>query len=62
MGNVILKFAEGLSKGLLSIIKDEITKGMYKFATLALKTPFKNIKKKFVRISYWEVCLIVIFR
>ena len=47
MGNVILKFAEGLSKGLLSIIKDEITKGMYKFATLALKTPFKNIKKKF---------------
>lgn len=47
VGNVILKFAEGLSKGLLSIIKEEITKGMYKFATLALKTPFKNIKKKF---------------
>lgn len=47
VGNVILKFAEGLSKGLLSIIKDEITKGMYKFAALALKTPFKNIKKKF---------------
>lgn len=47
VGNIILKFAEGLSKGLLSIIKDEITKGMYKFAALALKTPFKNIKKKF---------------
>ena len=47
VGNIILKFAEGLSKGLLSIIKDEITKGMYKFAALALKTPFKNINKKF---------------
>jgi len=46
-GNIILKFAEGLSTALLKIIKSEITAGLYKFAALALKTPFKNIKKRF---------------
>ncbi len=47
VGNIILKFAEGLSLGLLSIIKEEITKGIYKFAAAALKKPFKQIKTRF---------------
>ena len=37
VGNTILKFAEGLSMGLLGVIKDEITVGLYKFAALVLK-------------------------
>ena len=47
VGNVILKFAEGLSKAILKIIKNEITAGVYKFAALALSKPFKNIKTRF---------------
>lgn len=47
VGNTILKLTEGLSKALLKLIKSEITKGPYKFAAAALKTPFGNIKKTF---------------
>jgi len=47
VGNIILKFAEGLSTGLLKIIKTEITAGFYKIAAAMLKKPFKNIKKRF---------------
>lgn len=46
VGNTILKFAEGLSMALLKIIKGEITKGLYKFAALALKKPFGNVKSR----------------
>lgn len=46
-GNTILKLTEGLSKALLTLIKGEITKGPYKLAAAALKTPFSNIKKNF---------------
>lgn len=46
VGNTILKFAEGLSMALLKIIKGEITKGLYKFAALALKKPFANVKSR----------------
>lgn len=46
VGNTILKFAEGLSMSLLKIIKGEITKGLYKFAALALKKPFGNVKSR----------------
>lgn len=31
---------------LLKIIKDEITKGIYKFAALALKKPFGSVKSR----------------
>lgn len=47
VGNTILKLSEGLSLALLGIIKSEITAGAYKFAAMALKTPFRNIKKRF---------------
>lgn len=47
VGNTILKFAEGLSKTLIDIIKEEITAGTYKFAAAMLKTPFRNVKKRF---------------
>ena len=47
VGNTILKLTEGLSKALLKLIKGEITKGPYKLAAAALKTPFSNIKKNF---------------
>lgn len=47
VGNTILKFAEGLSKTLLGIIKDEITVGPYKIAAGMLKSRFKNIKHRF---------------
>ena len=47
VGNTILKLTEGLSKALLKLIKSEITKGPYKLAAAALKTPFSNIKKNF---------------
>lgn len=47
VGNVILKFAEGLASALLGMIKEEITVGPYKLAAAALKKPFKNIKKRF---------------
>ncbi|MFV0315118.1 MAG: phosphate acyltransferase PlsX [Anaerotignum sp.] len=47
VGNTILKLLEGVSKTLFSVIKEEITAGPYKFAAAALKTPFKNIKKRF---------------
>jgi len=46
-GNTILKLTEGLSKSLLKLIKGEITKGPYKLAAAALKTPFGNIKNNF---------------
>lgn len=47
VGNVILKFSEGLGMTLLKIVKETITEGIYKFAAAALKTPFKTIKKRF---------------
>ena len=47
VGNIILKFAEGLSVGLFKIIKSEITAGPYKLAAAMLKKPFKNVKKRF---------------
>ena len=47
VGNTILKFAEGLSKTLLGIIKDEITVGPYKIAAGMLKSRFRNIKHRF---------------
>lgn len=47
VGNTILKLSEGLSKTLIDIIKEEITAGSYKFAAAMLKTPFRNVKKRF---------------
>ncbi len=47
VGNVILKFSEGLGLTLLKIVKETITEGIYKFAAAMLKTPFKAIKKRF---------------
>lgn len=47
VGNVILKLSEGLSMVLLSVIKSEITSGVYKLAAAMLKKPFMNIKKRF---------------
>lgn len=47
VGNTILKLLEGLSKTLFEIIKEEITTGAYKVAAAMLKTPFRNIKKRF---------------
>ncbi len=47
VGNTILKFAEGLSKTLVDIIKSEITKGAYKIAAAMLVKPFRNVKKYF---------------
>ncbi len=46
-GNTVLKFAEGLSSAIISIIKDEITAGLYKIPAAFLIKPFKNIKKRF---------------
>ena len=46
-GNTVLKFAEGLSSALISIIKGEITAGLYKIPAAFLIKPFKNIKKRF---------------
>jgi glycerol-3-phosphate acyltransferase PlsX len=43
----VLKLSEGLSGVLMKIIKAEITKGMYKFAAMALLKPFKSIKTQF---------------
>lgn len=47
VGNTILKLSEGLSLTLLGIIKEAITAGPYMLAALALKKPFKRIKKRF---------------
>ncbi len=47
VGNTILKLSEGLAKTLIDIIKEEITAGAYKLAAAMLKTPFKNVKKRF---------------
>ena len=47
VGNTVLKLSEGLAMVLLKVIKNEITTGFYKFAALALKSRFKNIKKRF---------------
>lgn len=47
VGNTILKFAEGLSKALVGIIKEEITKGLYKLPAAMLIKPFQNVKKSF---------------
>ncbi len=47
VGNVILKFAEGLSLALLGTVKEEITKGWYKLAAAALLKPFRQIKHRF---------------
>lgn len=47
VGNTILKLSEGLSRALVDIVKEEITAGSYKLAAAMLKTPFKNVKKRF---------------
>jgi glycerol-3-phosphate acyltransferase PlsX len=48
VGNIILKQAEGLSKGLFGIIKEEITSSFTsKLAASVLKKDFKRIKKRF---------------
>lgn len=47
VGNIILKLSEGLSIALLSIIKKEITVGIYKLAAVLLKGRFGIIKKRF---------------
>lgn len=44
VGNTILKTTEGVCKSIFKTIKSEITKGTYKFAAAALKTPFGKIK------------------
>ena len=46
-GNTILKLAEGLSKTIVDIIKEEITKGMYKIPAAMLMQPFHRVKKHF---------------
>ena len=52
VGNMILKFAEGLSEMMLTMIKEEIKrKTLWKIAAYSLKKAFKNIKKK---INYEE--------
>lgn len=47
VGNTILKLSEGLTTTLLKMIKTEITAGAYKLVAGMLKTPFKNLKKRF---------------
>ena len=47
VGNTILKLSEGLTKTLLKLVKEEITAGAYKVAAAMLKTPFKNLMKRF---------------
>ncbi len=47
VGNTILKLSEGLARALADIVKEEITAGSYKLAAAMLKTPFKNVKKRF---------------
>lgn len=48
VGNTILKFAEGFSKALLSMIKDEmLKKTIYKIGAYLSKNAFSNLKKKF---------------
>ncbi|MBR5122106.1 MAG: phosphate acyltransferase PlsX [Anaerotignum sp.] len=44
VGNTVLKLSEGMAKTMVDIIKEEITKGAYKFAAAMLKKPFKNVK------------------
>ena len=44
VGNTILKLSEGMAKTMVDIIKEEITKGAYKFAAAMLKKPFRNVK------------------
>ncbi len=53
VGNVVLKFAEGLSKSLMQMIKEEITRTtVSKLAALVLKNNFRSLKKRF---DYSEV-------
>ena len=47
VGNTILKLSEGTSKTMIDVIKEEITKGPYKFAAAMLKEPFRKVKKHF---------------
>ncbi len=47
VGNTILKLSEGTAKTMMDVLKEEITKGAYKFAAAMLKTPFKAVKKRF---------------
>lgn len=44
VGNTILKTTEGVCKSMFKTLKAEITKGPYKIAAAALKTPFSRIK------------------
>lgn len=47
VGNVILKFGEGIAFAMFKLIKEEITKGAYKIAALSLKKPFMQLKDRF---------------
>lgn len=47
VGNTILKLSEGVSMTIIDVIKEEITKGAYKFAAAMLKEPFRKVKKHF---------------
>lgn len=44
VGNTILKTTEGVCKSMFKTLKSEITKGPYKLAAAALRTPFNKIK------------------
>lgn len=53
VGNIVLKFAEGLGTGLFSMLKDELTASLpRKLAALVLKPGFTNIKKKMDYTEY----------
>ncbi|MFB5067099.1 MAG: phosphate acyltransferase PlsX [Candidatus Wallacebacter cryptica] len=53
VGNIVLKFAEGLGTGLFSMLKDELTASLpRKLAALVLKPGFANIKKKMDYTEY----------
>jgi glycerol-3-phosphate acyltransferase PlsX len=48
IGNVVLKYTEGLSSAILGIIKEELTaQTITKIGALLAKPAFKNIKKRF---------------
>lgn len=53
VGNVVLKYTEGFAKGMMEIIKEELTAGwVSKIGALMAKGAFKNLKKRF---DYTEI-------
>lgn len=53
VGNIVLKFAEGLGSGLFSMLKEELTASLpRKLAALVLRPGFANIKKKMDYTEY----------